>query len=107
MASPIEVHGKKRRNFTMLRISESELTGHSIVLRLEGAIRGEWLVELVRVSSMHVAAGRSVQLDFSGVSTIDSAAAEFLERAAGTKISVIHASKILTELIEQQGDRNA
>jgi len=90
----------------MLRISEIELKSSTVVLRVEGTIRDAWLTELARVLSMHLSAGRSVQLDLSSVRSIDSDAAEFLMGAAGIDFTIIRASKILTELIEQQGARN-
>lgn len=88
----------------MLRISEAEVTGQSVVLCLEGAIRNEWLGELARVSSLHLAAGKSVVLDLSSVSAIDAAAAQFLRSTADASFTIIRASRILSELIEKQGD---
>lgn len=86
----------------MLRISEVEPTDDSVILLLEGALRGEWLDELIRVSSSHQAAGRTVGLDLSGVSAVDANATDYLRTGVDVEFTIARASDLLTQLIETQ-----
>ena len=91
----------------MLRISEVQATKHSVVLRLEGAINGEWLDELARVVATHQATSKAIQLDLSDVSTVDMAAMEYLRRTIGVDYTIARASMLLAELITPQQDDTA
>lgn len=88
----------------MLRITEVEPTDDSVVLLLEGALRGEWLNELVRVASSHHAAGRSVGLDLLGVSAVDAEATDYLRAGANAEFAIARASGLLTQLIDPRAE---
>lgn len=60
----------------MLRITTLSENEIHVTLRVEGQIALPWLLELEREIRRHLASGRDVELDFSGVTYIGAYAAE-------------------------------
>ena len=55
----------------MLKISQTERADHSVTLKLEGRVVGEWVGELRQVCETLLIEGRSLKLDLADVTFAD------------------------------------
>jgi len=55
----------------MLKISQAEKANHSITLKLEGRVVGEWVGELRQVCETLLTEGQSLKLDLADVTFAD------------------------------------
>jgi len=55
----------------MLKISQAEKANHSVTLKLEGRVVGEWVCELRQVCETLLTEGQSLKLDLADVTFAD------------------------------------
>ena len=80
----------------MLKISEP-LTNHVVTLKLEGRLVGPWVDELKNTCEQHLAAKRSINLDFADVTFSDRTGLALLLRLRAQGVSLVNCSPFLEE----------
>lgn len=78
-----------------LRISEAHSQDETLVLRLEGRIIGQWVMELETVCNRALAGTRPVVLDFAQVSFVDKDGVELLRHLISRRIRVVNCSPFI------------
>jgi hypothetical protein len=86
----------------MLRITRVTNGASSILLKVEGWIVAEWvpLLEHEIVAGLQV--GKSVDLDFEGVSYIDGAGIRMLQAISSNRLQIMHCSAFIQALLDQR-----
>ena len=84
----------------MLRITKKE-SSESILLKLEGGIKGPWVDELEKTWSA-LAEGTPVRVDLSGVSFVDERGRDLLLRIQEKGGILDGASAFLTSMLQQK-----
>jgi ABC-type transporter Mla MlaB component len=80
----------------MLKISEP-LANHAVTLKLEGRLIGPWVAELKKSCEEHLAAKRSINLDFADVTFADRAGLALLLRLRSQGVTLVNCSPFMEE----------
>ena len=91
----VEAHERSE----MLRISEVNGQDKIPTLRVEGKLRGPWVVELARTCEEVQSSGRSLSLDLSAVSFVDASGVELLRGLLGRGVTLAACSGLVAELL--------
>jgi anti-anti-sigma factor len=84
----------------MLRISRTAAHHSSTVLKLEGQVRGQWVVELRRVCSEVLVRGDRLGLDLEDVSFIDPAGLALFRELASRDVLFHNCSLFAAEQLK-------
>ena len=84
----------------MVRISVEEHI-NSVVLRVEGSLRGPWVAELERVWQSNRFPDLRVCLDLKDVSYVDEAAQGLLRRMYEGGVELLAAGPMMTAIVEE------
>jgi ABC-type transporter Mla MlaB component len=76
----------------MLRITETDVTVDGTKLRLDGKLVGPWVREMRLVCDPILAKGQQIQIDCSGVSSLDSDGIALLQRLQGEGVTLVNCS---------------
>ena len=87
----------------MLRIT-AMIAAQRTVLKVEGTLAGPWVAEL---KSQIDAVSGPVALDLAGVSFMDAAGAELVEKARGQGAEIIAASHFVSLMLEKSDQMNS
>lgn len=89
---------------TMLRIEKIKTDKRSVTLKLDGKIEGIYLDELEGICTCLLAeGGKTVTLDFSGVSFIDDESVAMLTKMKDGKLKIINCSPFIRTLLNDPG----
>jgi ABC-type transporter Mla MlaB component len=80
----------------MLKISEPT-ANHATTLKLEGRLVGPWVAELKNTCEQHLAAKRSINLDFADVTFADRSGLTLLLRLRAQGVMLVNCSPFLEE----------
>ena len=80
----------------MLKISEPSVN-HAVTLKLEGRLVGPWVAELKNACAQHLAAKRSIDLDFADVTFADRTGLALLLRLRAQGVKFLNCSPFLEE----------
>jgi anti-anti-sigma regulatory factor len=83
----------------MLKISEP-MTSRAVTLKLEGRLIGPWVDELKDTCERHLAAERSVNLDFADVTFADRAGLALLLQLRAQGVTLVNCSPFLEEELQ-------
>src|SRR5258708_37058832 len=88
----------------MLRITETDVTVDGTKLRLDGKLVGPWVREMRLVCDPILAKGQQIQIDCSGVSSLDSDGIALLQRLQGEGVTLFNCSLFIKMcLVHVQG----
>lgn len=76
----------------MLRITETDVTVDGTKLRLDGKLAGPWVRELRLLCEPILARGEQIQIDCSGVSSLDSDGIALLQRLQREGVTLVNCS---------------
>ena len=76
----------------MVRITETDVTVDGTKLRLDGKLGGPWVREMRLVCDPILAKGQQIQIDCSGVSSLDSDGIALLQRLQGEGVTLVNCS---------------
>jgi ABC-type transporter Mla MlaB component len=85
----------------MLRISENGLSDEYMVLRLEGQMTGQGVIEVQKVCERCLASGRKLTLDLVGVLFVDRSGIALLQDLIRRQVTVANCSPFLTEQLKE------
>jgi len=80
----------------MLKISEPR-ANHVVTLKLEGRLVGPWVAELEKACAEHLAAMRSINLDFADVTFADRTGLALLRCLRARGVKLVNCSPFLEE----------
>ena len=89
----------------MLRITDEEGSGSRVRFRLEGRLVAEWAVLLERECFRVLRSRDAVSLDLAGVSFVDRAGVEALERLSRAGVEIRCGSGPVASVLEAEGVR--
>jgi hypothetical protein len=84
----------------MLKISETESSGHAITLKLEGRIVGPWVEELSRVCETLMIDGRQLNLDLADVALADLHGVRVLSTLKSKAVTIVNCSPFVEEQLK-------
>ncbi len=87
----------------MLKITEINNNSEITSLKLEGKIIKEWADLLKQECENYLSAHKSLKLDFSEVSFIDSYGTQILKKLEGKKVELCNCSMFLQQLLKCNG----
>jgi ABC-type transporter Mla MlaB component len=76
----------------MLRITETDVAVDGTKLRLDGKLAGPWVRELRLLCEPILARGEQIQIDCSGVSSLDSDGIALLQRLQVERVTLVNCS---------------
>jgi ABC-type transporter Mla MlaB component len=86
----------------MLKISQAGKANHSVTLRLEGRVVGEWVGELRQVCELVLREGRKLKLDLTDVSFADTDGVSALSDLKSRGVLVTNCSPFLEEQLKNR-----
>ncbi len=86
----------------MFRVSVIEETAQQAVLRLEGRLLSQWLLVLENECRDRLRLGKSIVLDFAGVTTIDERSALFVKALQDYEVEVVNPSVLARNLLSME-----
>ena len=86
----------------MLRIIETDVTVEGTKLRLDGKLAGPWVSEMMLVCDPILAKGQQIQIDCSGVSSLDNDGIALLQRLQGDGVALVNCSLFLKLRLAKQ-----
>ena len=86
--------------FCMLKISQAEKANHSVTLKLEGRVVGEWVGELRQVCETLLTEGRSLKLDLADVTFADASGVAALSSFKSRGVTFSNCSPFLEEQLK-------
>jgi len=90
----------------MLKITEINNNSEITSLKFEGKIIKEWADLLKQECENHLSAHKSLKLDLSEVSFIDSYGTQILKELKGKKVELCNCSMFLKQLLKCNEDKN-
>ena len=84
----------------MLKISQTERANHSVTLKLEGRVVGEWVGELRQVCETLLTEGRSLKLDLADVTFADASGVAALSRFKSRGVTFSNCSPFVEEQLK-------
>ena len=84
----------------MLKISQAEKANHSITLKLEGRVVGEWVGELRQVCETLLIEGRSLKLDLADVTFADASGVAALSSFKSRGVTFSNCSPFVEEQLK-------
>jgi len=84
----------------MLKISQTERANHSVTLKLEGRVVGEWVGELRQVCETLLTEGRSLKLDLADVTFADASGVAALSSFKSRGVTFSNCSPFLEEQLK-------
>ena len=88
-----------------LRLTREDGSGSPALLRLEGSVVAEWAALLERECSRLLRSGGAVSLDLAGVTFVDRAGVEVLERLSRAGVEIRCRSGPVAGVLEGEGVR--
>jgi ABC-type transporter Mla MlaB component len=85
----------------MLRISENGSSGENPILRLEGQMTGQGVVEVQKVCEQCLASGRKLTLDLGDVLFVDRSGVALLQSLMRRQVTLANCSPFLTEQLKE------
>jgi len=85
----------------MLRISENGSSDEYTILRLEGQMAGQGVVEVQKVCEQYLASGRKLTLDLVDVLFVDRSGVALLQDLMRRQVAVANCSPFLTEQLKE------
>ena len=83
----------------MFRITLTGDDGHTIHVKVEGRVVGDWVPELDQVCGSCLAQNKKVILDISDVTYIDRRGVEVLKGVLGERVRIMGASLLIQALL--------
>lgn len=83
----------------MLRITKLSDDGHTVHLKVEGRVTGDWVSELDQICGSCLSQKKTVILDFSDVTFIDRRGIKVLRGVLGEKVRIIKPSLLVQGLL--------
>ncbi len=84
----------------MLKISQVERANHSVTLKLEGRVVGEWVGELRQVCETLLTEGRSLKLDLADVTFADASGVAALSSFKSRGVTFSNCSPFVEEQLK-------
>ncbi len=84
----------------MLKISQTERANHSVTLKLEGRVVGEWVGELRQVCETLLTEGRSLKLDLADVTFSDASGVAALSSFKSRGVTFSNCSPFVEEQLK-------
>ncbi len=84
----------------MLKISQTERANHSVTLKLEGRVVGEWVGELRQVCETLLTEGRSLKLDLADVTFADASGVAALSSFKSRGVTFSNCSPFVEEQLK-------
>ena len=84
----------------MLRISQAGKANHSVTLKLEGRVVGEWVGELRQVCETLLTEGRSLKLDLADVTFADASGVTALSSFKSRGVTFSNCSPFVEEQLK-------
>ncbi len=84
----------------MLKISQTEKANHSVTLKLEGRLVGEWVGELRQVCETLLTEGRSLKLDLADVTFADASGVAALSSFKSRGVTFSNCSPFVEEQLK-------
>jgi len=84
----------------MLKISQTERANHSVTLKLEGRVVGEWVGELRQVCETLLTDGRSLKLDLADVTFADASGVAALSSFKSRGVTFSNCSPFVEEQLK-------
>ena len=84
----------------MLKISQAEKATHSVTLKLEGRVVGEWVGELRQVCETLLTEGRSLKLDLADVTFADASGVSALSSFKSRGVVFTNCSPFVEEQLK-------
>ena len=84
----------------MLKISQTEKANHSVTLKLEGRVVGEWVGELRQVCETLLTEGRSLKLDLADVTFADAGGVSELSSLKSRGVTLTNCSPFVEEQLK-------
>ena len=79
----------------MLRITETDVRVDGIKLRLDGKLAGPWVGELEMLCQPILARGEQIQVDFGGVSSLDSDGIALVQMLHAEGVTLVNCSPLI------------
>ncbi len=83
----------------MLRITTTDERPQAVTFKVEGRIVSDWIAELDRECHRFLKRGKSVFLDFSGVTFVDSEAVGMLKNLLTQNVRITRCSGLIQSLL--------
>ena len=87
----------------MLKISQTELAHHAVILRLEGRVVGPWVTQLQKSCEEVLTEGRSVKLHLGEVDFLDAQAVTLLSGLRSRGVSLLECPPFAAEQLKGTG----
>lgn len=87
----------------MLRITKTQESGTTVVLKLEGKVTEQWAALLDAECRSFLRNHKTLSLDCAGVNFLDARGVEVLKQLRLNAVSIIGAPGIVTELLQTGG----
>jgi len=84
----------------MLKISQAEKANHSVTLKLEGRVVGEWVGESRQVCETLLTEGRSLKLDLADVTFADASGVAALSSFKSRGVTFSNCSPFVEEQLK-------
>jgi anti-anti-sigma regulatory factor len=84
----------------MLKISQAGKANHSVILKLEGRVVGEWVGELRQVCETLLTEGRSLKLDLADVTFADASGVAVLANLKARSVTFTNCSPFVEEQLK-------
>jgi ABC-type transporter Mla MlaB component len=85
----------------MLRITENGSTEETTILRLEGQMIGQGVVEVQKICEQYLAEGRRLVLDLSEMLFVDRSGVALLRELMRREVTLIRCTPFLTEQLKE------
>lgn len=91
----------------MLRLTEIQLAGDGIILRVEGRAIGPWVAELRQACERILSTGNALALDLSDLWFIDSDGISLLRQLKDRNVAVAKCPLFIAEQLEEMCDASS